>query len=308
MLQAGLVLIIGFFLLIKGADLFVEGASGLALIFKVPPIVIGLTIVSFGTSTPEISVSIQSALAGSSDLALGNVIGSNIFNVLACVGLSTLAGNLLIPISTHKKDIPFMIIVSLIFLVFLITGLTLNRIEAIILLIILAVYIVDMLLDTYRHKVEDTSKPHTNLLKSIVLISIGLLAIISGGDFVTTSAKTIALNLGLSETLIGLTIVAIGTSLPELLTSVIATKKGQTEIAIGNVVGSNILNILFILGVSAAITPVFVDPKLLVDTGIMIAVFLLLYFACRNKKVSKKEGFVFLLLFIIYNIYIIVRN
>ena len=254
-----LLLLIGFVLLIKGADLFVDGSSSIAGILKVPSVIIGLTIVAMGTSAPEAAVSINAGLAGNSDISLGNIVGSNIFNLLMVVGISSL----ILPIATDKdilkRDMPINIGITVALLVMLLIGGELSRIDAAILLVMLAGYMFLLIRSALKNRIEDEAPKVYSWLKSIVLSIVGAAAIILGGNLVVESAKTIALNLGMGETLVGLTVVALGTSLPELVTSIVAAKKGDSGIAMGNVVGSCIFNILFILGMAGVISPMTAD-------------------------------------------------
>ena len=247
-----LFLIVGFVLLVKGADFFVDGASSIAGKLKVPALIIGLTVVSMGTSAPEAAVSITSSVQASNSIALGNIVGSNIFNFLMVVGISSV----ILPILTDKeiliRDMPVNLGITAILLVMLIDG-RLGRIEAIILLLGFAAYIFMLIRNAVKNRAEAEELKIYSWTKSIILLVVGLAGVIGGGQLVVNGAKDIAAQLGMSETLIGLTVVAIGTSLPELVTSVVAARKGNSGIAMGNVVGSCIFNILFILGLSASV-------------------------------------------------------
>ena len=235
-----LLLIIGFILLIKGADYFVIGSSAIARLLKVPSVIIGLTIVAMGTSAPEAAVSITAGLSGSNELALSNVIGSNIFNLILIVGVCAIIKPFIVDSSIMKRDFPLAIIASVILFIFLQDG-KLSRLEGIILLTLMAIYLLFTVMSALRNPVEDGMENHTLPMHSCLFyIVIGLIGIIFGGDLVVDSACSIAAAFGLSETLIGLTIVAIGTSLPELVTSVTASRKGESGLALGNVVGSNL--------------------------------------------------------------------
>ncbi len=303
-----ILLIIGFVLLIKGADFFVDGASSIAGKLKVPSLIIGLTVVSMGTSMPEAAVSISASLTGSNSISLGNVIGSNIFNLLMVVGVSSL----ILPIATDKdilkRDMPINIGITVALLVMLLIGGELSRIDAAILLVMLAGYMFLLIRSALKNRIEDEAPKVYSWLKSIILSVVGVAAIIFGGNLVVESAKTIALNLGMGETLVGLTIVAIGTSLPELVTSIVAAKKGDSGIAMGNVVGSCIFNILFILGMAGVISPMTADAAFFVDTGILIGISLLmLLFAFTKRKTDRVEGGICVLIYIGYTAYIIMR-
>ena len=252
-----LLLIVGFFVLIKGADLFVDGASSIADYLRIPAVVVGLTIVAFGTSAPEAAVSITAGLSGSNDIAIGNVVGSNIFNVLAVVGISCIIKSMKIDREMIKNEIPYMIGSGLLMCVFAYTNQEISRFEGAIFVffILLFVYLTVKKAIKGRND-QQVNEPKFSIWMSIIVSIIGLALIIVGGNVVVDSAKQIALSFGMSEMLVGLTIVSIGTSLPELVTSVVAAKKGHSDIAIGNVVGSNIFNILFILGLASLVRPI----------------------------------------------------
>ena len=300
-------LIVGFILLIKGADFFVDGASSTAKLLKVPSVIIGLTIVAMGTSAPEAAVSISAGLSGSSDIALSNVIGSNIFNLLIVVGVSAI----ICPMKTEKvilrRDIWWSLGAAVATLIMM-TDMKISGAEGILLLGGMAAYIAVLVFDARKKRDEGDEVKAMSPLKSIIYIVGGLAAIIIGGDLVVDSACDIAAAFGMSEALIGLTIVAAGTSLPELVTSIVAAKKGDSGLALGNVVGSNIFNILFILGSASALTTINVAPELFIDTAILIAVPLLMYFLCRTKeKTSRGEGVLCVLVYAAYMAYIILR-
>lgn len=303
-----LLLIVGFFFLIKGADYFVEGSSAIAHLLKVPSVIIGLTIVAMGTSAPEAAVSITAGLAGSNELALSNVIGSNIFNLVLIVGICAIIRPFAIDVNIMKRDFPIAIGASVI-LLFFIRDLHLSRIEGIILLILMASYILMTVISAVLNPVEDDLEDHSlPMHTSLIYIGLGLVGIIFGGDLVVDNACAIAASLGLSETLIGLTIVAIGTSLPELVTSITASKKGDSGLALGNVVGSNIFNILFILGMSSAIHPITADMLARVDIIILIILTLIIYVFCRiRKEMGRFMGTLCAAAYILYSVYIILR-
>lgn len=302
-----ILLVVGFILLIKGADFFVDGASSVAKLLKVPSVIIGLTIVAMGTSAPEAAVSISAGIAGSSDIALSNVIGSNIFNLLVVVGVSAI----ICPMTTEKvimrRDIWWSLGAAAATLVMMI-DMKISRIEGILLLCGMAAYIAVLIVDARKNRDTGDEVKAMSPLKSVLCILGGLAAIIVGGDLVVDSACDIAAAFGMSEALIGLTIVAAGTSLPELVTSIVAARKGDSGLALGNVVGSNIFNILFILGSASALTTINVAPELFIDTAILIAVTLLMYFLCRSKeKTSRGEGVLCVLVYAAYMAYIILR-
>jgi cation:H+ antiporter len=301
-------LIIGFILLIKGADIFVDGASSIAAKLKVPSLVIGLTVVSIGTSLPEAAVSISASLSGTNDISLGNVIGSNIFNLLVVVGISSAILPIITDMDILKRDMPITLAATAALFVMLIDG-RLSRTDAILLLIFLATYMFMLIRNALLHRTEESEEKKTlSWLKSVIFVILGAAAIIGGGQLVVNSAKTIASTLGMSETLIGLTVVALGTSLPELVTSIVAARKGDSGIAMGNVVGSCIFNILFILGITGAITPMTASTAIFIDTGILIGIsVLMMFFAYTKRKTSRWEGCVSTLLYVAYTAYIIMR-
>lgn len=300
-------LIVGFILLIKGADFFVDGASSTAKLLKVPSVIIGLTIVAMGTSAPEAAVSISAGLSGSSDIALSNVIGSNIFNLLIVAGVSAI----ICPMKTEKvilrRDIWWSLGAAVATLIMM-ADMKISGAEGILLLGGMAAYIAVLIFDARKKRDGGDEVKAMSPLKSIIYIVGGLAAIIIGGDLVVDSACDIAAAFGMSEALIGLTIVAAGTSLPELVTSIVAAKKGDSGLALGNVVGSNIFNILFILGSASALTTINVAPELFIDTAILIGVTLMMYFLCRSKdKTSRGEGALCVLVYAAYMAYIILR-
>ena len=302
-----LLLVLGFVFLIKGADLFVDGSSSIAKHMKIPSVIVGLTIVAMGTSAPEASVSITAAIAGNSDISLGNIVGSNIFNFLVVIGVSAM----IFPIISHKdiikRDLWWNLGITGLLLVLMLDN-KIGRIDGIILLLCMALYLFVVIRNALKNRTEESKEELISVPKSIIFMIIGLAAIICGGNFVVDNASIIAKSLGLSETLIGLTIVAIGTSLPELVTSITAAKKKEAGIALGNAVGSNIFNILFILGASSALTPINVAPELFIDTIILIAVGIMIFiFAYTGKKTNRTEGIICTLLYVAYTAYIIIR-
>ena len=300
-------LIVGFVFLIKGSDFFVDGASSIASILKVPTIIVGLTIVAFGTSAPEAAVSITSSLTGSNAMAVSNVIGSNLFNMLMVIGIAALFGDLLMEKKVLNRDLPFLVIITIIFVAFVFIGGNITSIEGILLLIILIGYIIYLIHDARKTGAMNlVEKPKFSLPKSILLIVVGLAGIIIGGDL---SASAIAIAVGMSETLVGLTIVAIGTSLPELVTSLTALRKGENDLVIGNVIGSNIFNILFVLGASSAISAMTISQNMLIDIVFMIIITIIFFiFGKTQDKYDKKEGIVLIVLFIGYMAFAILRN
>ena len=305
-----ILLIVGFILLIKGSDFFVDGSSNIASILKIPSLIVGLTIVAFGTSAPEAAVSITSALAGSNELAVSNVIGSNLFNILLIIGLCALLNELKIGQDVLDNDMPFLVVITLILSAFILIEWNLSRIEGIILFAILIGYIIYLIRNARNSKEsEKVDKAEMSVIKSIIYIVGGVAGIVIGAKFVVNSASSIAITLGMSETLVGLTIVAMGTSLPELVTSLTALKKNENQIVIGNVIGSNIFNILFVLGASSAITPILINPNMLLDIALLAGVTILcLIFGKTQNKFDRKEGVIFIALFIGYMAFAIIRN
>ncbi len=302
-----LLLLIGFVLLIKGADFFVDGSSSLARIMKIPSVIIGLTIVAMGTSAPEASVSINAALAGSNDIAISNVIGSNLFNGLVVVGICAFMAGFKTNPEILKRDMPLNIIVTAILCIMLLDR-HLNRIEGIILLIGMAVYITVMVISALKNRETADECKMLSLPKSLIFIIGGLIAVIFGGTLVVDNACLIAKDFGVSENFIGLTIIAIGTSLPELVTSITATRKGDSGLALGNAIGSNLFNILFILGMSAAICPLNVLSESIIDCIILFVSAVILYIFARTRKTMNRwEGIVCVLLYVGYTAYLLIR-
>ena len=302
-----LLLLIGFVLLVKGADFFVEGSSSLAKIMKVPSVIIGLTIVAMGTSAPEASVSINAALTGNNDIAISNIVGSNIFNGLVVVGICAFLSGFKTNLDILKRDMPLNIVITMILCFMFMDG-KLSRIEGLILLAGMAAYIVNMIYSALKNREEGEDCKVLSLPKSIVFMAGGLAAVIFGGDLVVDNACVIATNFGVSQNFIGLTIIAIGTSLPELVTSIVATRKGDSGLALGNAVGSNIFNILFILGMSAAISPLTVLGESMIDCVILLVSAIILFvFAKTKKSMCRWEGAVCILLYVVYTVYLFIR-
>ncbi|MGL5693197.1 MAG: calcium/sodium antiporter, partial [Peptostreptococcaceae bacterium] len=294
-----ILLIIGFIFLIKGADGFVSGASSIAKRFNIPSLIIGLTIVAFGTSAPEAAVSITAALSGQNDMAIANVVGSNIFNLTFVVGATAFINPVKVQRSTIIKEFPFVLLASVVLAILAhdtrFQGYNenlLTRADGLILLALFAIfmyYLIEMAF-TSKDKSEDNVEV-MNLGKSILYSILGVLGIIIGGDMVVDSASKIAITFGMSENLVGLTIVSIGTSLPELVTSIVAAKKGESDIAIGNAVGSNLFNILFVLGISSFISNIRVHSVVFTDMLVMLLVSMITYtFAISKKSIKKGEG------------------
>lgn len=302
-----LLLLIGFVLLIKGADFFVDGSSSLARIMKVPSVIIGLTIVAMGTSAPEASVSVNAALAGSNDIAISNVIGSNLFNGLVVVGVCAFMAGFKTNPEILKRDMPLNIIVTAILCIMLLDR-HINHIEGIILLISMAVYIAVMVISALKNRETADECKILSLPKSLIFIIGGLIAVIFGGTLVVDNACLIAKDFGVSENFIGLTIIAIGTSLPELVTSITATRKGDSGLALGNAIGSNLFNILFILGMSATICPLNVLSESIIDCIILLVSAVILYVFARTKKtMNRLEGIVCVFLYVGYTAYLLIR-
>lgn len=312
-----LLLIISFIILIKGADLFVDGSSSIADDFKVPKIFIGLTIVAFGTSAPELAVSIKSIISGNYDIVLGNVIGSNIINILLIVGLCALLKPIVVKSNTIKKELPILILISTLFGVLLSDSVFNNvsnaftRSDGIVLLLFFLVFIYYLIeIGKHREKDLDEEIKKMSLSKSIIYTLIGIGLIVIGGNYVVESASKLASSLGISEKMIALTIIALGTSLPELVTSVVATKKGESDLAIGNIVGSCIFNIGIVMALPVALfgginTINFNKLDIIV---MLISVLLLFFFAANDRKISKKEGLLFLIFFVVYYSIVIING
>lgn len=317
-----ILIIIGFALLIKGADLLVVGASKIAKKFNIPEIIIGLTVVAIGTSLPELVVSTTSALTGHSDIALGNVVGSNIANLFLILGVCSIIRPLKFKKETIRIENPFVIIVtSLLFFLCLNNGGTqITRLEGGILLLLCVIFILYNIIMAKRGEKpeegeeiqQDPEEPSKiDMYKSILFIVLGILGLKYGGDFVVDNAVVIAQAIGISEKLISLTIVAISTSLPELITSVTATIKGETDLAIGNIVGSQTFNILLILGVSSLLTPIGYAPSYNKDLVLLLAgstVFALFPFIGEKNKMTRENGILFTIVYIVYMINIIMAN
>ncbi len=309
-LKQFLFLALGFVMLIKGADWFVEGASKIADRFGIPQLVIGLTIVAMGTSAPEAAVSITSALKGNADITIGNVLGSNILNVFIILGLTAVVRAIAVQGSTIKYELPFVIAISAIMLGLGMTGNEITRVEGIILWVLFIVYMLYLLkmAKSGQGSSEEEEKPdkQDSLLKLIILAIIGVVLIVWGSDVTVDAATALATAWGMSERLIGLTIVALGTSLPELVTSVTAAIKGKADIAVGNIVGSNIFNILFVVGTTALITPVAYQANFMVDSIVAAAAVVLLWICVLPKKrLNRIAGIIMLACYGGYFVYLI---
>ncbi|MGN0170798.1 MAG: calcium/sodium antiporter [Lachnospiraceae bacterium] len=310
-----LILIVGFVLLIKGADYFVEGSASVAKKLKVPSFIIGMTIVAMGTSAPECAVSIAASVKNSNELAISNVVGSNMFNLMVVCGICALMVPLTIAMGTLKKEFPFSILVGILLLGLGVTGMQVGRIEGLILLVVFGLFLYYMVISGLRQRKELTEgEDEIEQIKDIptyicvFYILIGAVAIAGGGDLVVDSASRIAIRFGMSQTLVGLTIVACGTSLPELVTSIVAARKNEVDMALGNVIGSNIFNVLLVLGVAAAISPVEVIGANIIDLIAMTIMSLLVFaFTIKDKKISKTQGIVMLLVYLGFIVYTCLR-
>lgn len=317
-------LLVGFVALIKGADFFVEGSAAVAKKLHVPGVIIGLTIVAMGTSAPELAVSISAGLTGSNEIAISNVIGSNIFNLIVVLGVCAVMAPVAVDKSIMKRDFPFSIAITLLLAVFIsdmiLTGKSvitdtqaraggISRWEALIFIILFAVYILITVRSAIKNRqVQQEEIEDMSGIKCAVYILGGIAAVVIGGQLVVNSAREIALFCGMSETLVGLTIVAIGTSLPELVTSIVASSKGQNGMAVGNVVGSNIFNILLILGVSSFIHPISAGMFSLIDICILLVMNVCVFiFATTGKKINRYEGAAMVLMYVAYTAYAIIR-
>lgn len=308
-----LLLVAGFVLLVKGADFFVEGSSSVAKLLHIPSVIIGLTIVAFGTSAPELAVSISASLSGSNDIAVGNVIGSNIFNLLMVVGVCGIILPMKIDKSILYGDFLFSIAAEAVMLALFFFDCRLGRLDGILLLAMFGYFLFKTVKNTLASRAagingEEEEIRVFNPWLSVLFIFGGMAAIVIGGNLVVDSASAIAASFGMTETLIGLTIVAFGTSLPELVTSIVASRKGENELALGNVIGSNLFNVLFVLATSCTISPMKVDRLSIFDGCFLIAVSILTWgLAKRNYEIGRKEGILMTALYIVYAVYIIAR-
>ena len=320
-----LLLAVGFAFLVKGADFFVEGSSSIAKKLKVPPIIIGLTIVAMGTSLPETAVSVTASLVQNNELAVSNVVGSNIFNLMFVIGVCSILTPIMVQKATVVRDIPLSLGCALFLLVLGVSGLgdkagmTLGHADGVIFLIVFAGYIFTMVRSAMKaraagQKVEIEGVEECDNMKelsygkSILFLIVGAAAIAFGGDLTVDTASRIAIELGMSQTLVGLTIVSIGTSLPELVTSVVAARKNEVDMAVGNAVGSNIFNILMVLGISSAISPVALIWENIIDIVLLMVFSVMVWiFAGTRKKIERKEGIIMVVVYLIYCAYIIAR-
>ncbi len=309
MLIQCLLLALGFAMLVKGADWFVDGAAGVADKLGVPQLVIGLTIVAMGTSAPEAAVSITAALKGNADITIGNVVGSNILNILIILGIVSVIIATPVAKSIIKIDLPFMLVITFVLLGLGYTGNQITRLESLVLIALFIGYLAYLFIDAKKtggsngDEEEENNKP---MWKLIIIALLGLVLIVLGSDFTVDAATKIATELGMGTRFIGLTIVALGTSLPELFTSVAAALKGKSDIAIGNIVGSNIFNILFIVGLSAVITPVYFASNFVIDTLVSVAAGVILWLAIfKTKKLTRTAGIIMLLGYAGYFVYLL---
>lgn len=315
-----LFLVIGFVFLVKGADIFVEGSSSIAKKFKVPSIIIGLTIVAMGTSLPEAAVSVTASIADKNALAVSNVIGSNIFNLMMVIGVCAIMTPVAVNKATLKRDFPFSVICAILLLVLgLIGPMSLGHADGVIFLILFAGFIGLMIHSAMKASKEGNAIASEEIeaaeeiqimpvWKSLLFIVIGAVGIIIGGDVVVDSASNIAAKFGMSQTLIGLTIVSVGTSLPELVTSIVAARKNEVDMALGNAIGSNVFNILFVLGIAGAISPMAFLTENVIDIVILLVFSLIVWlFAWTKKEIKRGEGLIMVLLYVLYVVYICMR-
>ncbi len=304
-------LIVGFVLLIKGADFFVDGSAAVAKKLRVPSMIIGLTIVAMGTSAPECAVSIEASIKGSNTMAISNVIGSNIFNLMVVCGACAVFAPLAVKASTMKREFPLSILAAVLLLVLGYFGMSIGRLDGLLLLVLFILFLIWIVREAKQARESDTEEEQAVTLKAwqcVIYILGGLVAIVIGGDLVVDSASAIAADFGLSQTLIGLTIVALGTSLPELVTSLVAAKKGETDMALGNVIGSNLFNILMVLGIAGAVSPMAVLNENLIDDIILIVVSVLVWlFAWPKKQLGRAHGVIMLVIYVAYVVYICMR-
>lgn len=316
-----IILVIGFAFLMKGADYFVEGSSSVAKRLYIPSMIIGMTIVAMGTSLPECAVSVTASLAGNNTLAVSNVVGSNIFNLMVVLGICAVISKLQVSRDVLKRDYPFSVLCAILLLVCGCIGMELGRIDGIVFLVIFVGFIVVLIKSAMdarkrgeisekeREMNEEMSEMKEQpVWKSIIYIVGGAIAIKYGGDWVVDSASTIATSFGISATLVGLTICSVGTSLPELVTSIVAARKNELDMAVGNVVGSNVFNILMVLGVAATISPITFLMENVIDIIVLLVFSLITWVFCMTKKeIGKKEGIIMLVLYAIYLVYICLR-
>lgn len=316
-----LCLLAGFVLLIKGADFFVGGSSSVAKRFHVPSVIIGLTVVAMGTSLPETAVSVTASIANNNELAISNAVGSNIFNLIVVIGFCAVMTPVMVGSDTIKRDIPFSALCALLLLGLGIwglgdaTGLVLGHLDGILLLVLFVVYLLVLIRSTFKERKaanttssEEEEYALLSIPKSLIYIAGGAAGIAIGGSLTVESASRIAIDLGMSQTLVGLTIVSIGTSLPELVTSIVAARKNEVGMALGNAIGSNVFNILMVLGIASAISPISFITENVIDIVILLACTLIVWiFAVTKKQINRVEGIGMLLMYVAYAVYIVVR-
>ena len=312
-------LVIGFAFLMKGADFFVEGSSSIAKRLKVPPIIIGLTIVAMGTSLPETAVSVTASLVNNNELAVSNVVGSNIFNLMIVVGVCAVLTPVAVQIGILKRDFPLSIGCAVLLLILGAVGMTLGHVDGVVFIVLFALFLLYMIRSARKSGKGEAGEEGELLAeaegmtvmpipKSLIFIIVGAAAIALGSDWVVDGATTVASAMGISQNLIGLTIVALGTSLPELVTSIVAARKDEVDMALGNVIGSNIFNILLILGVAAAISPIAFLMENIIDIIILIIMSVVVWgFAWTSRKINRTEGIIMLLMYAVYMVYICMR-
>lgn len=319
-----LLIILGFFLLIKGADILVDGSSNIAKKFHIPEIVIGLTIVAIGTSMPELMVSLNASIKGLSDISLGNVIGSNLANLLLILGVTSIIKPLVFKRETKLIESPFTLFITILFFIFANYAIfgdinVISRGEGIVLLLLCVLFIIYNLImakkgnefDREKVKINKKEEKKINILKSLIMIIIGIIGLKFGGDFVVENVRELAISFGISEKLVSLTIVAFSTSLPELITSITATKKGEEDMAIGNIIGSQILNILLIIGISSVISPITYSISYNMDLYILIGasiLFVLYPFIGKKDTMTRYNGILFVIIYVIYMISLVIKN
>ena len=316
--------VLGIVFLIKGADFFVSGASSIAKKLKISTLIVGLTIVAIGTSLPEFSVSLTSAISKNTDLSVGNIVGSNMLNILLILGTVAIVSPIPIKSTSRKIELPFLLATTLILLLFsldvILDGANVNiisRVESLLLLVLFILYLFILVFNARKSRraeinseeIYEKKEKDLKIWQIIIYIIFGLSAVVFGGECVSSTAEYMALKLGMSEALVGLTVVAIGTSLPELMTSIVAAKKGENDIAIGNIVGSNIINTSFILGAVGTISPINVSSVILIDLLVLVIATIVFTVCCLIKNnISKKEGILFLIMYFSYFVFIILRN
>ena len=319
-----LLIMLGFFLLIKGADILIDGASNIAKKFHIPEIVIGLTIVAIGTSMPELMVSLNASIKGLSDISVGNVIGSNLANLLLILGVTSIIKPLVFKRETKLIESPFTLFITILFFLFANYSIfgdinVISRGEGVVLLLLCVLFIIYNLImakkgnefDREKVKINKKEEKKINILKSLIMIIIGIIGLKFGGDFVVENVRDLAISFGISEKLVSLTIVAFSTSLPELITSITATKKGEEDMAIGNIIGSQILNILLIIGVSSVISPITYSVSYNMDLYILIGasiLFVLYPFIGKKDTMTRYNGILFVIIYVIYMISLVIKN